>query len=156
MHNRPLLFSILVIVPFFIGCDAGKPKTVKEIPQVEIPDVVVEKPEIIMEMVKAEANVTGKADFAKDGEKDIMSPITVPVGEYFKTKERVVFDMQVPHTMNIYKATHDNKGPQSHEEFMKEIIEAGQIQLPKLPEGQKYIFDPETQTLNVLRPAKQQ
>ena len=157
MSVRSLLFSMLVIVPFYIGCDAGKPKTVREIPEVKISDVVeTPKPEQKMETVKAEVGVTGKTDFARNGANDIMSPITVPVAEYFNMKERAEFDMKIPKTMSIYKAMHDDKGPQSHEEFMKEIVEEGKVNLPKLPAGHTYVYDPETETLNVLRPAKQQ
>jgi hypothetical protein len=36
---------------------------------------------------------------------------------------------------------------------MKEIIEANSIKLPKLPPGEKYIYDPAKGELQVERPA---
>jgi hypothetical protein len=35
---------------------------------------------------------------------------------------------------------------------MKDIIEAGGITLPKLPEGHEYVYNPETEELMVKKP----
>lgn len=64
--------------------------------------------------------------------------LAAPVKAYFRTKERAVFEIQIPQMLNLYKALH-GKSPQSHDEFMKEL-EANRIQLPKLPEGMRYIY----------------
>lgn len=64
--------------------------------------------------------------------------IAAPVKAYFRTKERVVFDIQIPQMLQLYKALH-GKGPQSHEAFMNEIA-AQKIALPKLPAGMKYQY----------------
>ena len=80
--------------------------------------------------------------------------ITEPVRQYFRAPQMIAFDIQIPSGMNTYKALHDNKGPATHEEFMKEIIEAGQIKLPTLPPGERYVYDPATEQLMVERPAK--
>lgn len=78
--------------------------------------------------------------------------ITEPVHQYFAAKERIAYEIEVPHALNLYKASHDFKGPKTHESFMKEIIEANQIKLPELPEGARYVYDPKTETLLVERP----
>ena len=64
--------------------------------------------------------------------------IAAPVHAYFKVKERAVFDIQIPHMLNLYNALH-GRAPQNHDEFMREI-EANRIQLPKLPEGMRYAY----------------
>ena len=55
--------------------------------------------------------------------------------------------------MNKYKAF-KGQAPQSHEEFMKEIIEANAINLPELPPGDKYFYDAKTEQLMVQHPAE--
>ena len=72
--------------------------------------------------------------------------LATPAAALFKTKEKIAFKIQIPHALNLYKAT-KGRGPQSHEEFMKEIIEANDIQLPELPEGRVYRFRPDLQEL---------
>lgn len=78
--------------------------------------------------------------------------ISQPVSTYFKTKERLTF-MNVDRAMQIYKATPSGKGPATHEAFMTDIIEFNKIQLPQLPAGHRYIYDPEKEQLMVERPA---
>jgi hypothetical protein len=79
--------------------------------------------------------------------------VTEPVRQYFRAPQMVVFDIEIPKAMSLFKAGNDNKGPMSHDEFMKRIIEESQIKLPKLPPGEKYVYDPETEQLMVERPA---
>ena len=55
--------------------------------------------------------------------------------------------------MQLYKASNGYL-PKSHEIFWKEIIEANSIQLPELPEGERYAYDPEQGELMVERPRK--
>jgi hypothetical protein len=78
--------------------------------------------------------------------------IAVVAASYWSTKERLGL-MQIPHDMGLYKANNDGKGPKTHEEFMQKIIKDGAIKLPELPPGQKYLYDPATETLMVLKPA---
>lgn len=79
--------------------------------------------------------------------------ITEPVKQYFTAKERIAFEIEVPHALELYKASHDFKAPATHEAFMKEIIAFNNIKLPELPEGHRYQYDPKTETLMVERPA---
>jgi hypothetical protein len=71
--------------------------------------------------------------------------VSGPAAAYFRTKEKIVFEIQVPHTLNAFVALH-GRHPKSHEEYMREII-GTQIKLPKLPEGMVYRYHPETQDL---------
>jgi len=55
-------------------------------------------------------------------------------------EDKLTFDM-IFHALQLYKAEH-GENPQSHEEFMEKIIQANQLVLPPLEEGEKYIYDP--------------
>ena len=76
--------------------------------------------------------------------------ISEPVRAYFRTQQRLEF-IKVQQAMNLYKASHDGL-PESHEVFMKDIVEANGIQLPELPAGERYVYDPEQGELMVERP----
>lgn len=97
--------------------------------------------------VKAEAGV-GKKGRGYGG-----GIVTEPIRAYFRTQQRLALQVEIPQAMNLYKAQH-GRGPKSHEEFMNKIIEPNHIQLPELPEGHRYVYDPEREELMVERPAK--
>jgi hypothetical protein len=78
--------------------------------------------------------------------------VTTPIEAMFRAEERIRFEAQIPENLKIYKASHDNKGPATHEEFMKVIIDEGGIPLPELPQGSEYWYDVETEQLMVRTP----
>ncbi|NMC19425.1 MAG: hypothetical protein GYA33_03295 [Thermogutta sp.] len=78
--------------------------------------------------------------------------LTTPVYAYFRSQEMVAFRIQVPHAMQLFKAT-NGRAPQSHEEFWREIIEANGIKLPQLPPGHRYVYDPAREELMVEQPS---
>jgi hypothetical protein len=82
----------------------------------------------------------------------VQSAISTPAREYFRAKERIVFEIAVPHALSLYKAEHGH-GPKTHEQFLAEIVEFNNIQLPDLPAGHRYVYDPETEQLMVEKPA---
>ena len=161
---KPIFPLFIVLSIFLAGCDLAKPQKPLTQPEpVAVPQPAAEpapqpvdepkapvEPETVV--VEAKAGVTGKGQYGQGGGEKAMDIITVPVGEYWRTKERVVFDIQIPQAMNLYKAANDDKGPESNEAFMKDIIEANMIALPKLPEGHEYFYDPATQKLMVRKP----
>jgi hypothetical protein len=71
--------------------------------------------------------------------------VSGPAAAYFRTKEKIVFEIQIPHTLNAFVAL-NGRHPKSHEEYMREII-GTDIKLPKLPEGMVYRYHPESQEL---------
>jgi hypothetical protein len=77
--------------------------------------------------------------------------ITTPVATYFKAKEKIAFEIQIPHAMGLHKGLYGS-APTSHEEFMEQIISEGDIKLPELPEGHTYVYDPKTEKLLVEHP----
>ena len=69
-------------------------------------------------------------------------PVTTPIAAYFSTRERIVFDIQIPSAMNTYRALH-GRFPKTHEEFMEKIVRENRIRLPKLRAGERYVYDPQ-------------
>lgn len=103
----------------------------------------------INERIEAKAGVTGKGQSYGGG------VISEPVSQYWKIKEKIAFDIAIPHSLNLFKANSiSGKGPQSHEEFMEKIIKPmTNFKLPELPEGHQYQYDPVSEKLFVVRPA---
>ena len=79
--------------------------------------------------------------------------VVEPLKSLVATKERLAFDVQLKHAMDLYRATH-GRLPQSHDAFMTQIVAFNKIKLPVLPEGHKYLFDPQRGELLVERPLR--
>jgi hypothetical protein len=79
--------------------------------------------------------------------------ITTPLDVYWRAQERITFNIQIAENMKLFKAMNDNKAPATHEEFMQKIIKEGLIKLPDLPQGHRYVYDPQKEQLMVERPA---
>ena len=99
------------------------------------------------EMVRERAQV-GVGEKGRDIGEGIIS---TPIKAYFSAKQQIVFNIQIPHAMNLYKATND-RAPRTHDEFMSKIIKANFVKLPQLPEGHEYVYDPEKEELMVEHP----
>ena len=103
--------------------------------------------------------VEAKTGVAKSGRRldnpDLVGPIVAPARAFFRTKERMVFDIQIPQALSLYKAS-NGKFPETHEDFMTQIVKANRIKLPELPAGHRYEFDPEQGQLMVVRPVDRQ
>ena len=97
-----------------------------------------------MERVKAEKGVGIKGRSLDEHQ----GMLVTPAKAYFSVRERVVFEIQIPEAVKLFKATNGN-GPKSHDDFMAQIIDANQIQLPELPAGQRYVYDLEEEQLMV-------
>lgn len=100
-----------------------------------------------MERVKAERGVGVKGRSLDEHQ----GLLVTPAKAYFSVRERVVFEIQIPEALKLFKATHGH-GPKSHEDFMAQIIDANQIPLPELPAGHRYVYEPEKEELTVERP----
>ena len=57
-----------------------------------------------------------------------------PAKSLFATRERMVFQVSIPQALQLFEATEGRK-PKNHDEFMTKIIQANNIELPRLPEG---------------------
>ena len=78
--------------------------------------------------------------------------IVTPAKTYFIAKEKIKFEIEIPKALQLFDAL-EGRGPNTHEEFMEKVIKAYNIELPELPEGHKYVYDPMTKTLMVEKPA---
>ena len=148
MKSYEILSSVSLASIFLfcvIGCDAGKPRNstpIADHPQAGIEETAKPAIEQERELVAIGENVSGKADFAEGGDRHIMAPILVPLGQYFTVQDRIA-NLRRQDAMNKYKAMNDNKPPATHEEYMKEIIEANNITLSPLRNpNDKYQYDP--------------
>ncbi len=99
------------------------------------------------EMKVAGLHATGKGEYGVTSEEP-MSIVTVPISTYFRAQEMAVFNMQIPSALNLFQAS-EGRFPASEEEFMQSIIRANQIVLPKLPEGDTYVYDVPSHTLMI-------
>ena len=90
---------------------------------------------------KAEAGVGEKGRGYGGG------PITEPARQRFLIEDRLNFT-RMEHAMDLYKAQHGAL-PKTHDAFMREIIEANEINLPELPAGDEYWYDPQRGELMV-------
>jgi len=149
------LSSVFLVLLMFClaGCDAGKPRNSR--PVTQDPPVVAEEPaapvaEPERELVDIGRDPSGRAAFAEGQGETLMSPILVPLGQYFSVQDRIA-DMRRQDAMNKYKAMNDNKPPATHEEYMREIIEANNIKLSPLKNSDdKYQYDPASGELKIL------
>ena len=80
------------------------------------------------------------------------SMICTDFAAIYCVREKLVFEVEIPHAMQLFKATED-RNPKSQEEFMEKIIKANNIHLPQLPDGDRYMYDPKTEQLMVESPA---
>jgi len=79
--------------------------------------------------------------------------VTTPVAVYFRTEERITFNIQIPQALKLYKAM-NGQAPKTHDEFMEKIIKANRIDLPNLPDGYRYVWDPQKEQLMVEHPRR--
>jgi hypothetical protein len=145
MH-RSFACAWLVTALFCLGCiDPQAPA-----PQQPAPPTVSGPPSgqpVVKSMEKVKATVDTVGTKGKDYGGGI---ITEPIRQRFRLEDRLLL-LTVDQAMNLYHAE-NGRYPASHDEFMKVIIQANQIKLPLLPEGQTYVYDPQTHTLMVERP----
>lgn len=117
------------------------PKQEPEQKQPEQKQPAQKQPEVIGQ--KADVGVGAKGRGYGEGF------IATPAASLFAAQEKVVFQIQIPQAMNLFKAS-EGRPPKSHDEFMQRIIKENQIKLPQLPEGKRYQYDPKTAELMVV------
>lgn len=79
--------------------------------------------------------------------------VTTPIATYFRSRERITFTIQIPHALNLYRAT-TGEMPKTYEEFTEKIIKPNRIDLPDLPPGDRYIWDAEKGQLMIEHPGR--
>ena len=67
--------------------------------------------------------------------------VVTPVKALFSTQEFLTYNVSVTQALNLYEAEHGSR-PKTHQEFMDKIIKPNNINLPELPPGRTYRWDP--------------
>jgi len=133
---------------------AGEPSDVPTETIAETPAEAMPSDATAAEGTAVEGDVAGVGVGAKGQNYGGPGFVTTPVEAYFRTGERIAFEVQIPKAMQLYKAEHNNKGPKTHEEYMNIIIKENGVQLPELPAGEEYLYDPKTEQLMVKKAAQ--
>ncbi len=144
-----LVISAVSVTALAIGCEDAPnaaPSGDSQSSNAESPEEET-KPEGEVAYKEAVVGV-GKKGKKLEKEKGIGKAIVTPAVALFRFKQKAVFEIQIPHAMNLYKATHGNF-PKTQQEFDSKIVKANNIKLPELEEGQKYFYDPSTGKLMV-------
>lgn len=89
-----------------------------------------------------------KADRGDDS--GVARVIVEPAKTLFAFRDSATLKIQIPKAMQLFQAS-QNRLPQSHDEFMTQIIRANNLRLPELPPGQRYVYDPRRGELMVER-----
>lgn len=149
----------IIAVPVFAlcvlcisGCGTYEPTDapVNVQPAAEPPPAVSEPaPAVVQKEPEQEPAAKG---VGKKGRDYGQGAVATPIGSYFAMRERIAFEVQLPDAMNKFKAL-EGRPPKDHEGFMERIIKEYHIQLPELPDGHRYEYDPKTEQLMVLKPA---
>lgn len=140
-------FTSVLLVTLLAGCIQAPPPPAPSPAPPATPTPQAAAPNAPMERVVAEAGVGKKGQSLKND----TGMVVEPVKQLIKFEQKAIFDFTIKPTLEAYKALNGTY-PKSHEEFMEKIITENNIQLPELPAGQKYVFDPETGLLMVERP----
>ncbi|MBM3998270.1 MAG: hypothetical protein FJ297_01800 [Planctomycetes bacterium] len=104
------------------------------------------------ERVKADVGVGAKGRSLDKYDKGVQRMIAQPAKSLFAARERITFNIALPHALQLFEAL-NGYAPRSHEEFMRDVVEANNIQLPELRPGHRYLYDPKTKELFVEMPA---
>lgn len=151
-------YTLCLVVIICVGCgEPVAPPTVsnKVVTEVQLEKEKNSKEEGIskvnsdeqFEMKVAGVGATGKGEYGVTSEQP-MSIVTVPISTYFRAQEKSVFNIQIPQALSLFQAS-EGRFPSSEDEFMRSIIQANQIVLPELPEGDSYVYDVESHTLMI-------
>ncbi|MBX3422515.1 MAG: hypothetical protein KF752_13255 [Pirellulaceae bacterium] len=142
--NLAITIALNALVLMCISCESKKPEQPAAENAAPAPPPMAAQP--------AEVGV-GKQGASMENDTAADRLITGPAIQLFQARQRAVFDVQIPHALNLYKAL-NGAAPKSHDEFVREILQANSISLPELKEGMVYRYNPEKQELWVY-PANQ-
>ncbi|QDT00131.1 hypothetical protein [Adhaeretor mobilis] len=151
-HNALTLVLMLSIA----GCETPElPGTDVELTAGEQADIAeaakVEEPEplAVDEHGVNEGATTFNADSPEKGRKSKAagSYLGSVAHAHFWAKHELI-RIQLQNQMNVFNAIND-RWPKDWEEYQKEIVKPLGIELPELPEGQEFVYDPEDHELKV-------
>lgn len=139
-----------LLIASFIGCKSDEDVQKDLAAQQAAQEAAAAAAEVPQQAQKAGVGVGAKGRSLEGGsENNPATIISAPAAAYFRTKEKIVFEIQIPQALNLYMAE-KGRNPRTHEEFMRDIVEFNRIPLPKLPAGMVYRFDSEKGELWVI------
>jgi len=161
MKKSFCLFSLIFIALFFlVGCDLAQPKQRGQAPPAVPPLQQAEAlPQDAPEQTAEEDTVMVRAETGVGVRGQSLTPVTAnnpveivtaPIAAMFRTEQRLIFQ-RVTQAENFFRAEH-GRLPNSHEEYMQEIIQKNDIRLPTLPPNQEYFYDADAGELKTKRP----
>jgi len=82
--------------------------------------------------------------------------VVTPVKALFSARERAFFEAEFPKNYQLWEAS-GNETPKNFDDLKAQFLDPLGLtrKLPVLPQGQKYVWNPETKELGVERPRKQ-
>ena len=126
-----------------------QPAVPVEVAPIALPASPPEPPAEPTETIKAEAGVAA-AGRSLDQHEGLL---VTPAKAYFAVREKTVFQIAIPHAIQLYKAT-EGKLPATFDELKQNILDPNKIKLPPLPPGHTYEWNAEEEQLMVRRPVK--
>jgi len=153
--RHSLMGLLLLSGSGMLGCDP--PPAAPARPAASLPpgfeapaEAATPAPEASSEASAESASRQAQVGVGRKGHAYGFDPITQPAATYWRAKEKIAFEIQIPHALQLFKAlSPDGRGPDSHEAFLRDIITPNAIELPELPEGLHYRYDPQSETLMV-------
>ncbi len=146
---RTMFMVSLLAIGTALGCSDYKPAPVppagsgsQQVSKPAPAPAPAPAPKVVVE--KADVGVGAKGRDYGEG------LITTPVAQYFAAREAIVFRIQVPEALKLYKATNGH-APQTLEEFVQ-VMKDNKIKLPVLRPGCQYVYDPKKEELQVMHP----
>jgi hypothetical protein len=127
--------GLLVALLLMGGCAETAPSSPK--PPQTTNDIGEFDPNAGNEVVPLEAKVT--------------DPITGPLAVLKKVQVQLP-TLLIDQALNLYNAN-EGRYPQTHDEFMTQIIKANNLKLPQLPADQQYQYDVASHQLLIVRAA---
>jgi hypothetical protein len=155
-YPRFLGYSLMALFPVLvsgIGCEEERAVSSKPKVQAQTKPPAAGKLEFIVgkrtQKVKNAAPELQKGGAIEATTKiTAKDPITLQGNAYVTIIGRTAL-LNMQHAMDLYHAEHD-RYPKNYDEFMSEIIKAGQISLPQLPYYQAYGYDEKEHKLVIL------
>jgi hypothetical protein len=81
--------------------------------------------------------------------------IVTPAKAYFSAKERIFYEIEFPANYRLWRVQED-RAPKDFEELKSKFLDPMGLtaKMPKLPDGHKYVWNSETEELEVERPRR--
>ncbi len=131
--QKKLILASGAFAGLLVGC--GPPMAADKEPA----PPVVQEPAFEAKVAEVGDGVRGKS---LQNEQGISKIIAAPAVTLFTVREKAVFQIQIPHAMQLFNGL-EGRNPKSHEEFMEKIVDFNKIPLPELPKGRVYRYHPD-------------